>query len=350
MRASRAQRRAGVMGAAVWLLLAAWPCTAAGAIGRATAAGGRCIKVAVEFKLPGQPASDAALAGAKQVAAAYGICPPSFGAPPASAEATGQVAAIKADVRAGDKVVLVSADDPVLPGPALQAAMKTGVKVITFGADVPGARDFFVQDTAYDELAQAVVDAAVEEKGPRAKLGVMDMTPDALPEVAWQSAMVSYAEASHITVETLEWTPFASPLTMAEDMVRAYPGVDAILAIDDPAVAGAARAVTDLDKVGKIAVFGIGDPLPVRRYFANGSLRALFGWDETGEGELLMCVAKLAYTDEIHPGSTFSCQHGPLGSWAVADKASPATGATKGTVIFSAPLEFTPQNYRRYDF
>ncbi|HYA44291.1 MAG TPA: substrate-binding domain-containing protein [Acidimicrobiales bacterium] len=308
--------------------------------------------MAFEFKAPGQLASEAVLAGANQVAAAYGFCSPSYRAPPTAVDAMEQVAAIKADVKAGDKVVLLSADDPFLPGPALRAAMKAGVKVVTFGsgADVPGARDFFVQDVAYNTLAQVVVNAVVEAEGPQAELGVMTMTPDALPQVSWLGAVQSYAETHHLTVKTVEWLPFASPLTSVEDMVRTYPGLRAVLALDEAAIAGAAQAVTDLHRAGKLAVFGIGDPAPLRRFFANGSLRALFGWDEVAEGELLICLAKLAYEGEVHPGGAFSCHHGPEGSWAVTAKDNPGTGATRGTVIFSQPLEFTPENYKSYGF
>jgi len=124
----------------------------------------------------------------------------------------------------------------------------------------------------------------------------------------------------------------------------------ALLGLDENAIAGAAQAVTDLGKVGKVAVFGIGDPAPLRSYFAGGSLRALFGWDETDEGELLMCVAKLAYDDKAQPATTFTCPRGPGGSWTVAARPDQATGASQGTVIFSQPLEFTAENYKSYDF
>jgi hypothetical protein len=34
----------------------------------------------------------------------------------------------------------------------------------------------------------------------------------------------------------------------------------------------------------------------------------------------------------------------------VASKADAVTGATKNMIIFSQPLEFTPQNYKQYKF
>ena len=346
----KVQRRTSTVGTAIGLLLVACTCAAAGAVTQSAATELGCTKVAFEFPLPAQVASEAVLAGARQVASAYGFCRPAYGAPPATTWATGQVADIKADIGAGDKVIMVDADDPVVPGPVLEAAMKAGAKVVTFGSDVPGARDLFVQATSYGAMAHALIGAAVEAEGPKAELLVMAMTPDSEVELAWLGAMRSYAGARHVTLEIGGGQAVMPPsLKAAEQLMRAYPGADAILAIDDASIAGAAEAVTDLHRTAKIGVFGIGDPAPLRRYFANGSLRALFGWDEDDEGELLMCVAKLAY-DDIQPASTFSCPRGPTGSWAVTAKDNPGTGATRGTVIFSRPLEFTAENYKSYDF
>ena len=40
-----------------------------------------------------------------------------------------------------------------MPAPVLQEAMKDGIQVITYDSDVPSARDFFMQDTAYSAIA-----------------------------------------------------------------------------------------------------------------------------------------------------------------------------------------------------
>ena len=42
-------------------------------------------------------------------------------------------------------------------------------------------------------------------------------------------------------------------------------------------------------------MFGIGDPLPNQKYFANGSMQGLFLWNEDGQGQLTMLMARLAY-------------------------------------------------------
>jgi ABC-type sugar transport system substrate-binding protein len=82
-------------------------------------------------------------------------------------------------------------------------------------------------------------------------------------------------------------------------MIHANPNIKAILPIDGAAVVGTAEAVSDLGDSGKIDVFGIGDPLPNRTYFANGSMQGLFLWNEIGQGEMIDCVAALAVANKI---------------------------------------------------
>jgi len=320
-----------------------------------------CIKLALEFKLQGLPVFEANQTGVNKAAKAYGICSPVAYGGPATASASGQVTDIEADIAKHVQAIAITSDDPAVPAPALKAAMKAGIKVITFDSDVPSARNFFIQDTAYNTIAQGVINAAVKAKGSKAEFGIMSSTPTATIQLAWISAMKAYVKAKF---PNITWAPIgygqsvvATSLTQAEAMIHANPNLKAILPIDGAAVVGTAEAVSDLGDSGKISVFGIGDPQPNQQYFANGSLQALELWNEIGEGEMIDCVSALAVANKIKAGSTFSCAHGPSGSlvsgpakWTVATSTSGVTGANKNTIIFSKPLEFTKANYKQYDF
>ena len=65
-------------------------------------------------------------------------------------------------------VITLSSDDPTVPAPVLQKAMKAGIQVITYDSDVPSARDFFIQDTAYNAIASGVINAVEAYTGPKA--------------------------------------------------------------------------------------------------------------------------------------------------------------------------------------
>ena len=320
-----------------------------------------CIKLALEFKLQGLAVFTANQTGVNDAAAAYGICHPVTYGGPATASASGQVTDIESDISKHVNVIAITSDDPAVPATELKAAMKAGIKVITFDSDVPSARSFFIQDTAYNTIAQGVIDAAVKAEGSSAELGIMSSTSTATIQLAWISAMQAYVKTKY---PKITWAPIgygqsivATSLTQAEAMIHANPKLKAILPIDGNAVIGTAEAVADLHDSGKIGVFGIGEPLSNRTYFANGSLQALFLWNEIGQGEMIDCVSALAVANKIKAGSTFTCAHGPSGSlvsgptsWTVATGTSAVTGANKNTIIFSKPLEFTKANYKQFNF
>ena len=321
------------------------------AVASTRAAAPHKIKVAIVPKLLGFPVFEANVKGAREVAPSLGINL-TYTAP-ATASAEGQVQIFNSLILQHYNVITLSADDPTVPAPVLEKAMKAGIKVISFDSDVlPQARNFFVQDTAYNTIAQGVINAAEKFAGPNAQVAIMSSTPDATIQLAWIKAMKQYIAKRfpHLKIVTIGYgqSNQATSLTQAEDIIHSYPNVKAILPIDGNAVVGTAQAVQDLGVKGKVGVFGIGDPLPNQKYFANGSLQALFLWNEVNEGKLVMYVAKLAYENKLKPGSTFRA--GNLGTFTVAAKANPVTGATRDSIIFSKPLEFTKANYKRYDF
>jgi len=351
IQASRLWRR--VIGFGVAALLATGigvtAAASAGARSAAHAAGGK-LKVAIVPKLLGLPVFEANVAGARSVAGKLGI-QLKYTAP-ATASATGQVSIFNSLIAQHYNVITLSADDPTVPDAVLEKAMRDGIKVITFDSDVnPKARDFFIQDTAYNTIAQDVIQAAEKFTGPDAQIAIMSSTPDATIQLAWIKAMKAYIKAKypHLKIVTIGYGQSiqSTSLTAAENIIHSYPDVKAILPIDGAAVVGTAQAVSALGKKGKIGVFGIGDPLPNQTYFANGSLQALFLWNEVNQGKLIMYVAKLAAENKLKAGKSFTT---PLGRFTVAAKANPTTGVTRNTIIFSKPLEFTKANYKKYRF
>jgi len=131
--------------------------------------------------------------------------------------------------------------------------------------------------------------------------------------------------------------------TQATNLINSNPDLLALIPIDGAAVPGALAAVEAVGKAGKIGVFGIGDPNPNHKYFANGSLTGLFLWNEVNQGKLIAYVARDIY-DGTMPAAGGSFTAGSLGTFTVTNSPAP------GTIIFSKPLEFTKANYLQYNF
>jgi AI-2 transport system substrate-binding protein/rhamnose transport system substrate-binding protein len=304
--------------------------------------------VAIVPKLLGLSVFEANVKGAKEVA-------PSLNETinyTASVNASGpdQAAVIMGLVHSNHppQVIAYSANDPTSEVPALEAAAKAGIKVIGFDSDVTAsARSYFIQDTAYDAMAQGLIDAVVAKFGSKGVIGILSSTPDATIQNAWIGAMRTYIAQKY---PDLKIGPIgygqsnqATSQTQATNLINSNPNLLALIPIDGAAVPGALAAVQALGKVGKIGVFGIGDPNPNQKYFANGSLTGLFLWDEVNQGKLIAYVARLLADGKMPPaGGTFDA--GSLGTFTVSDSPAP------GTIIFSKPLEFTKDNYTQYNF
>lgn len=313
-----------------------------------SAAAGAPITVAIVPKLLGLSVFEANVKGAKEVA-------PSLNETidyTASVNASGpdQAAVIMGLVHSNHppQVIAYSANDPTSEVPALEAAAKAGIKVIGFDSDVTAsARSYFIQDTAYDAMAQGLIDAVVAKFGSKGVIGILSSTPDATIQNAWIGAMRTYIGQKY---PNLKIGPIgygqsnqATSQTQATNLINSNPNLLALIPIDGAAVPGALAAVQALGKVGKIGVFGIGDPNPNQKYFANGSLTGLFLWDEVNQGKLIAYVARLIADGKMPAaGGTFTA--GSLGSFTVSDSPAP------GTIIFSKPLEFTKDNYTQYNF
>jgi AI-2 transport system substrate-binding protein/rhamnose transport system substrate-binding protein len=306
------------------------------------------ITVAIVPKLLGLSVFEANVQGAKEIAPKLNESIDYT----ASVDASGpdQASVIMGLVNSNNppQVIAYSANDPTSEVPALLAAMKAGIKVIGFDSDVtPNGRSYFIQDTSYPAMAEALINAVVAKFGDSGTIGILSSTQDATIQNAWIGAMRTYIASKF---PKLKIGPIgygqsnqAISQTQATNLINSNPHLLALIPIDGNAVPGALAAVQALGKVGKIGVFGIGDPNPNRKYFANGSLTGLFLWNEVQEGELIAYVARDTY-DGTMPKAGGSFTAGSLGTFTVANSPAP------GTIIFSKPLEFTKANYLKYNF
>ncbi len=306
------------------------------------------ITVAIVPKLLGLSVFEANVKGAEQVASSLNETIDYTASVDASGPAQAQVIMGLVHSNHPPQVIAYSANDPTSEVPALEAAAKAGIKVIGFDSDVTAsARLYFIQDTSYPAMAQALIDAVVAKFGSKGTIGILSSTPDATIQNAWIGAMRTYVAQKYpnLKIGPIGYGQSNQSIsqTQATNLINSNPNLLALIPIDGAAVPGALAAVQALGKVGKIGVFGIGDPNPNQKYFANGSLTGLFLWNEVQEGQLIAYVARDAY-DGTMPAAGGSFTAGSLGTFTVTNNPAP------DTIVFSKPLEFTKANYLQYNF
>jgi AI-2 transport system substrate-binding protein/rhamnose transport system substrate-binding protein len=309
---------------------------------------GKEITVAIVPKLLGLPVFEANVKGAKQVASQLKEKIKYTASVKASGADQAQVIMGLVNSNNPPNVIAYSANDPTSIVPALTAAKKAGIKVIGFDSDVtPSARQYFIQDTAYPAMGKALIDAVVAHGGATGSYAILSSTKDATVQNAWIDAMKSYASKNDPGLKLVDigygQSNQATSQTQAVNLINSNPDLKALIPIDGAAVPGALAAVKSQGVVGKVGVFGIGDPNPNAQYFEDGSLTGLFLWDEVKQGQLIAYLAR-GVADGTITGSSPTFTAGSLGSFTVSSDPTP------GTIIFSKPLQFTKDNYKQYDF
>src|SRR5262249_26874647 len=138
--------------------------------------------------------------------------------------------------------------------PAIKEARSAGTHVLTYDSDANPAsgREFFVNQATVDDIAHALVDEMVDQKGPEAEVATLSSSSTASNQNAWLTSMDAYIKQKYPKLKVL---PIAyggektdTSLNKAKEILNAYPTVSGIWAITSVAFPAAAEAV---DKAGK---------------------------------------------------------------------------------------------------
>lgn len=287
---------------------------------------------------------------------------------PAEASVAGQVKFINTFVNMGYDAIVVSALDPKGLNQALKRAMDRGVVVVTWDSDVdPDYRTFYVNQGTPDLLGRQLVDMVVNQLGTwHGKLKVAFHYSS--PTVTDQNSWVNFAQKI-ITEEYPDWEivttqysdmDFPKAVSVGEQILKTYPDVDAIICPDSTAFPGQAKAVENLDMVGKVAVVGFTTPSTIKQYIERGTVLQGGLWDCGVQGAAGVYVAyQLLKGEKIEVGGSFEIPGIPGKFNVVPNKLQggemyerPKYDEVKdnGIVLLPERLIFTRYNVDKYDF
>ena len=289
------------------------------------------IKVAMIPKLIGVPYFTGASQGATSIAKSLNINLTYNG--PTTASASDQVSMINSYANQGYNVIAVSANDPASLAPALEAAMKKGIKVITWDSDViPAARQFFVDQATPQGIGYTLVRLVSQHFKGKVQVGILSSTPNATNQNQWIAEMnkaiaSKYKNVQIVTTQYSQEQP-STGLSAAEAMIKGYPNMKAIISPDSVGLPAAAEAIDKLGKQGKIFVTGLADPAVMKEYTKNNTVQYYVLWNVPKLGELTMAVARAAVDGTIPRNGTFNA--GKLGKFHV----------NNGIVLLGPPMVF----------
>lgn len=227
---------------------------------------------------------------------------------------------------------------------ALRKAKEKGVKVVTFDSDAnPDARDFFVNQATPEGIGNALMDEAVRLTGGQGEFAIITASLTAQNMIEWQKFIEARRAAKYpgMTMVALRPCDDLKDKAQAEatTLLGAYPNLKLLMAICSPAVPGAAEAVKQAGKSGKVKVIGLGLPNENKRYVKDGTTDTVILWKTTDLGYLTVLAAQALAKGDLKPGVT-TFDGGKLGQFKVVGD----------NILLGEPFKFTKENIDQFDF
>jgi rhamnose transport system substrate-binding protein len=247
----------------------------------------------------------------------------------------------------GVDVIAVSPNDPDVLAPAMKKARAKGIHVVTWDADgKPDTRELFVSQATPQSIGFTLVDALAKDIGgaqPTGKVAIITASLTAANQNEWMKHMKTRLAQKYPKLELVAIKPSEEDqklaFQVAQDLMKAYPDLKGIFAISSVAFPGAAEAIKQAGKSGKVMVTGLSLPSDMKPYVDDGTVKSVVLWSTKDLGYLTVRTAHDLAAGKLKP-SDKSVNGGRL-------KAKPIKG---DSVILGDPIIFTKANIDKYDF
>ncbi|HEY3900714.1 MAG TPA: substrate-binding domain-containing protein [Chthoniobacter sp.] len=227
---------------------------------------------------------------------------------------------------------------------ALKRAREKGIKVITYDSDAnPDARDFFINQATPEGIAQTLMDEAARLTDSEGEFAIITASLTAANMNEWRKDIEARLAAKYPKMKLVETKPCDDlkdkAQTEATNLLSAYPNLKLIMAICSPAVPGAAEAVKQAGKTGKVKVIGLGLPSENRKYVHEGVTQSVILWKTKDLGYLTIKAAADLANGKLKPGAK-EYDAGKLGKLKVEGD----------SIVLGQPFIFNESNIDQFDF
>lgn len=249
----------------------------------------------------------------------------------------------------GVDVIAVSPNDPDVLAPAMKKARQKGIKVLTWDADgAKETRDYFINQATYQQIGYALVDEMAKRiapKGgePEGEVAIITAYLTAFNQNQWIKYMKEQMAAKYPKMKLIGVKPGQEDqklaFQVAQDLMKAYPGLKGIWGISSETFPGAAEAVRQAGKSGKIPVLGLSTPNSMRSYVMDDTAPAVILWNTEDLGYLTVCASEALANGTLKPGDK-TIKAGGLGEKTIEGD----------NILLGGILVFTKENIGKYNF
>jgi rhamnose ABC transporter rhamnose-binding protein len=326
------------------LVLAGCSKSAQPAAGGATAApaAGKKLTVAMLPKAKGNAYFISAKGGAEKAAKELGVELLFDG--PTDSNAAKQNEVVENWITLGVDVLAVAAENKEGLSTALRKAQSQGIKVVTYDADaLPDARSFFVNQATPEGIGYTLMDEAARLMNNEGEFAIITASLTASNQQEWTKYIKERLAEKYPNIKLTAQRPCDDLKDKAQSeataLMSANPNLKLIMAICSPGVPGAAEAVKQAGKTGKVKVIGLGLPNENKRYVHEGVTDSVILWNTADLGYLTIYASVAVAKGELKPGAT-SFKAGNLGTFEI-----------KGdNILLGKPFIFNKDNIDQFDF
>jgi ABC-type sugar transport system substrate-binding protein len=227
---------------------------------------------------------------------------------------------------------------------ALRKAKGKGIKVITYDADAqPDAREFFVNQATPEGIGFTLMDEAARLCGNEGEFAIITASLTAANMIEWQKHIEARRSSKYPNMKMIALRPCDDLKDKAQSeataLLSANPNLKCIMAICSPAVPGAAEAVKQAGKTGKVKVLGLGLPNENKRYVHDGVTDSVILWNTEDLGYLTVQAANALAKGTLKAGDK-SIKAGTLGEFKIEGD----------NILLGTPFIFNKDNIDRFDF
>ncbi len=302
-------------------------------------------RIAFLPKSVGNPYFDTALAGGKRAGKENGDTVTQVG--PTTADPSGQVQYINTLIQQHVNAIVISADDPGVPVPALKRAMARGIKVVSYDSDTqPAGRQIFVNQASTEQIGRIEVQIIGRELHYKGQIAILSAASTAPNQNAWigymkkELALPKYKAMKLVTIVYGNDDP-ATSTTQAQGLLTKYPNLKGIISPTTVGIKAAAQVVKVAGKSGKVLVTGLGTPNDMRSYVLDGTVPDFALWNPGDLGYLAEYTAHDLVAGTLKPTVGATYKAGTLGTYKV---------GAGGVVLLGPPTEFTKANIGKFHF
>ncbi len=227
---------------------------------------------------------------------------------------------------------------------ALRKAQQKGIKVITYDSDaVTDSRSFFVNQATPDGIGYALMDEAARLCAEDGEFAIITASLTAANMNEWQKHIEARRASKYPKMKRVALRPCDDLKDKAQaeatTLLSANPNLKLIMAICSPAVPGAAEAVKQAGKTGKVSVIGLGLPSENKKYVKEGVTQSVILWRTTDLGALTVRAAHALATGTLKAGDkTFKA--GALGEFEIQGD----------NILLGKPFVFNKDNIDGFNF